>query len=136
MDKTAKTALALIAILAIMLAVFGKDDSPPADTQAAASATPIAEPKLDDAAVAKCGALIAKGLKSGIIRERRQPTRIDVDDGLWAALDARTKDVVLRAVACEVWRQYTPPENEFVVSYGWRSGKRIEMLTSVGVFRD
>jgi hypothetical protein len=80
--------------------------------------------------------LLAKAALQGVIRSRPQPHRIDVDDALWAQLDAGTKDRIMQAVSCDVWGAAMPAPADYVVAYGHRSGKRIQMLTSEGMDRE
>jgi hypothetical protein len=119
--------VALIAFVAFC-SQFG---SGPADAPAASVA------KLSDEAVAKCRELLALGEANGIIRARPKPTRIDVEDALWAQLPADVKDRTLQAVSCDVWQTAMPPSaGDPVVAYGYRSGKRVQMLTGVGMARE
>lgn len=98
--------------------------------------SPAPVEKLPPADVAKCRGLLEAAEKAGIIRDRPAANRIDVEDSTWAALPSDVKDVTLQAVACEVWQARVPPAGEHAVAYGYRSGKRVEMLTSVGFSRD
>lgn len=100
---------------------------------------PSAEPAvalLDDPTVAKCSDLLALAAKEGLIKARPETNRINVEDRMWVALDAATKDRMLQAVACETWRSAMPPAGEHVVAYGHRSGKRVQMLTEMGMNRE
>lgn len=90
---------------------------------------------LDAAAVRECRAYLKQAVAEGLIRQRPAPARINVDERLWAEMPARVKDLTLQAVACDLWQSSMPPEWEHVAAYGWRSGKRVQMLTSVGVDR-
>ena len=92
---------------------------------------------LDDAAVKQCGNLLTSAKRNGLIRERPSPNRINVDERLWSELPASVKDTTLQAVSCELWRSSVPPTvGNYVVAYGWRTGKRVQMLTSVGMSRE
>lgn len=91
--------------------------------------------KLPPSAVTQCRDLLAIAEKAGLIRDRPKPTRIDVEDALWAQLPAKTKDQTLQALACDVWQTAMPQGGDYVVAYGYRSGKRLEMLTSTGADR-
>ncbi|NBW12160.1 MAG: hypothetical protein EBR82_29435 [Caulobacteraceae bacterium] len=122
-------ALAILAIGAA-LAGSGTGSAPPSTADAGANLALSAD------AVATCRSLLDKGMKAGIIRGRPAPNRIDVEDSAWRELDARTKEVTLGAVACDVWGRTAPPADEYVVAYGYRSGKRIDMLTASGIERE
>lgn len=91
---------------------------------------------LDEAVVAQCRDLLETGRRAGVIREEPSPQRINVDDRLWSAMPASEKDVLLQAVSCVRWRSSMPPAGEQVAAYGWRSGKRVQMLTEVGMIRE
>lgn len=109
-------------------------DSPPGASVATES--PAAE-KLSEAAVAECRDFLAKAVKSGLIVERPAPHRLNVEERLWAQLYARERDLTLQAVSCDLWQtSMSPGFDQFVVVYGAHSGKRIAMLTSVGMDRD
>lgn len=113
---------------------------PSAPEQAAAPAGPrvlVQPPQLLSAdVVGKCRDLLKMAERIGVIRDRPDPTRINVDERKWAELDAATKDRTLQAVACDVWQQNMPPADEMVVAYGWRSGTRVQMLTEIGMVRE
>lgn len=111
---------------------------PSAPEEAASTAVqPVLAPQLLPAdVVGQCRDLLNMAERIGVIRERPKPTRINVDERKWAELDAATKDRTLQAVACDVWQQNMPPADEMVVAYGWRSGRRVQMLTEVGMSRE
>lgn len=54
---------------------------------------------------------------------------------IWAQMDASDKTALLALLACDAYGKRGPDLNilEFTVAYGWRSGKRLAMLTSVGI---
>lgn len=110
--------------------------SEPADQQAQDGVAQDAPAKLGPEQVARCRAALTAGTKSGVIRARPSPNRINVEDRLWAEMDAHTKELILQAVACDAWGMAAPPQGQFVVSYGYRSGKRIEMLSELGIDRE
>lgn len=119
------------AVLAVVLvAQCVSSFSGPAETEAPPVST------LSDEAVKQCRDLIALAERNGIIKARPSPNRINVEDTAWAMLDAETKDRTMQAVSCDLWQSAMPPEWEHVVAYGHRSGKRIQMLTSVGMSRE
>lgn len=119
--------------LIVLVALIGMC-TPDSDTAPGASSAAVA--KLPEEAVAKCRKLLATGEQVGVIKSRPAPNRINVDDALWAQLDAETKDRTMQAVACDVWQTSMPPSSDHVVAYGHRSGKRVQMLTSVGMVRE
>jgi hypothetical protein len=97
---------------------------------------PPPAPDLAPELVAKCAAAIEQAARIGLVRERPAPNRINVDEVLWAQLPASTKDQTMQFVACARWRKAMPPPGEYVVAYGWRSGRRLWMLTEAGMLRE
>lgn len=120
--------VAAIAVVLLVLSQCGED----------AEAPPASAPKLSASAVASCREAIKSAEDAGLIKGRPQPTRIDVEDRKWAALPAETKDRLMQAVSCDVWQTAMPPDEglHYVVAYGFRSGKRVQMLTSEGMGRE
>lgn len=119
--------LAVVVVLALLATTCSSDETEPAKVATAPAA-------LSAEQVSRCRALIAESEKLGLIKARPSPTRIDVDEGLWAALPADAKRGVLAGIACDVFGRGTLVDMEGpVVAYGYRSGKRQAMLTSVGV---
>lgn len=92
--------------------------------------------KLSADAVVQCRKVLAIGKETGVIMQRPAPNRINVDETKWAALPADVKDNTLQAVACDIWETAMPAEMDYVVAYGYHSGKRLQMLTSVGMSRE
>lgn len=127
--------LVVAAAIGVLATVFGGEDK---SGQAPAAPSPLATvaAKLPDSTVAKCREMLAIGEKGGIIKRRPRPYRIDVEDALWAQLDADTKDRTLQAVSCDVWQTAMPGPDDHVVAYGYRSGKRLQMLSSPGMSRE
>lgn len=125
-------ALVIIGVLSALLlsVIFSGRFTPEPVAEAAA-------PKLADSAVKMCRGMLALAVDKGVIKARPQPNRINVDDRLWAMTDADTKDKVMQAVACDLWQTSMPPGKlDYVVAYGHRSGKRIQMLSSTGMSRE
>ena len=122
--------------LGLLVAAWVFWPSSPEESGAPAVQPVLAPQLLSSGVVSQCRDLLAMAERIGVIRERPQPTRINVDERKWAELDAATKDRTLQAMACDVWQQNMPPSGEFVVAYGWRSGKRVQMLTEVGMDRE
>ncbi|PKB19632.1 hypothetical protein B0I00_1871 [Novosphingobium kunmingense] len=81
-----------------------------------------------------CDDWLAELTKAGTVRDRPSPTRIDVDEYLWAELPYRQKEAVLSLVTCSAFGQHVVPEGKHVAAYGWRDGKRKLVLTSAGSF--
>ena len=104
--------------------------------QEAAPPPPPPEPVLSAAVVTQCRALIGQAAKLGLIRARPSAERIDVEDATWAALPAKAKDRTLQAVACDVWQRAVPPQSDYVVAYGYRSGKRLQLFSAAGMDRE
>lgn len=125
----------IIAVIALSAWIMepSKDSSSAVPTP---SAIPTPAP-LDEAAVEKCRDLLKLAEKSGVVRERPSPNRINVDEKLWAQLSAREKDLTLQAMSCDLWGTAMPPDDtKYVVVYGYHTGKRVQMLTSVGMSRE
>jgi hypothetical protein len=85
----------------------------------------VADPKA-------CDDLIDQGEKAGLIKERPSAERINVEDRLWAQFPASSKRGLAMAVRCSA-KSGAPGELDYGVVYGYRSGKRLAMATSVGV---
>jgi hypothetical protein len=79
-----------------------------------------------------CNDLIDQATKKGLVRERPAPNRIDVEDRLWSEFPADSKRGLAMAVRCSA-ANGTPGQLDYGVVYGYRSGKRLAMATSVGV---
>lgn len=118
--------LAAIALGIGLLQAAGIGEAPPA---------PPPPALLSAAERAECNAALAKAEAAQLIRQRPTATRINVDDGQWAQLPADLKEKILAAVSCAALGRWQPLDISEgpVVAYGWRSGKRVAMLTSVGV---
>lgn len=113
----------VLACLAIwILSRCTPDTSPPAPATTQYSADRIAE----------CEKLISQAEKAGMIRARSDFNRIDVEDRLWRTLPAESKRGLLLAVGCVAYR-HPFKITEYSVAYGYRSGRRLAMATSVGV---
>lgn len=81
--------------------------------------------------IAECTSILQRSERAGLIRNRPNTIRIDVDDFLWESLPADAKRGILLALACEAFGR-PMEESDHVVAYGYRSGRRVGMLTSVG----
>lgn len=84
---------------------------------------------------ASCSEVLVKGQKTGVIRERPSRNRVNVDEVIWAQMAASDKTALLSLVACDAFgkRQSDLEFGEHTVAYGWRSGKRLAMLSSAGM---
>ena len=80
----------------------------------------------------QCDALLDQAQRDGLIKKRPSTERIDVEDRVWAELPADSKRGIALAVRCSA-AHGTAGELDYGVVYGWRSGKRLAMATSVGV---
>lgn len=120
-------AAAGLAVLFGVAAFTGGLDAPPASPAGA---------ELAAGEVAKCRAFLATAGETGVIRARPSPERIDVDEALWAQMRAREKDLLLQALACDLWARPMPPGGAHVVAYGWQGGNRLQMLTALGLARE
>jgi hypothetical protein len=118
---TATKALPIVLILAFVWFCSNQPTSPSAMEQAAT----VTDPK-------PCNDLIEQAQREGLIKERPSPERINVDDRLWAEFPAGSKRGLALAVRCSATRG-APRQLDYGVVYGYRSGKRLAMATSVGV---
>lgn len=88
-----------------------------------------------DAQLKECARLIKVGQASGVILGRPDGRRIDVDEMMWTALSADAKRGMLAALRCDAYQGQAGALDE-AVAYGYHSGKRLAMITSVGVTFD
>ncbi|MFL6729533.1 MAG: hypothetical protein ACJ8E3_09325 [Sphingomicrobium sp.] len=79
-----------------------------------------------------CDDLIEQAENDGLVKQRPSPDRVNVEDRLWAQFPATSKEGLAMAVRCSATRG-APDELDYGVVYGYRSGKRLAMATSVGV---
>jgi hypothetical protein len=137
---------------------FGSDDKPRRSSGASSGCLPAIvglclfafvlgmcdrkEPPAPVAAVrpandpAKCQKVVDLAWKNGIIREQPDAQRINVDDYIWADTAASEKRTLLQIVACTAYGGRTPAQlsaGDYVVAYGYRSGKRLGMASKAGV---
>ena len=84
----------------------------------------------------QCRAFVAQAGKAGLVIRRPTDKRVDVNELQWRAADANVKRVLVQAIACDLWGKDTPPEAEYVVVYGARSGRRMAILTEAGLAFD
>lgn len=135
LDGKAKAALGGFAMLALVLAVISPGESAPGDAPAATAedARKAAAQAAENAGL--CRKLAALVKDAPVIKARKGDNRIDVEDRLWAMAPADVKEMLARSVACSKWGMPVPPEegtDGYVVVYGYRSGKRLMMLTAYG----
>ncbi|UIJ43727.1 zinc ribbon domain-containing protein [Sphingomonas cannabina] len=83
--------------------------------------------------VVECQRLIEQAQNARLIRSiSSDNTRMDVDERLWADIPADGKRGVLLALSCSSLRRPLQT-TEHVSAYGYRSGKRLALASSVGV---
>lgn len=114
----------------------GSDDAAAIASAAVAEAAAEAAPAVVDATTrAECRDTVRQLERAGLIKGRPRAGRIDVDDRLWAEMPAQMKSRALQAVSCDVQGRFIPAgfDDEAIAAYGWRSGKRLALLTQVGV---
>ena len=83
--------------------------------------------------ITPCIDLLRQAEAEGMIRERPSSNRINVEDRLWESFPASSKDGLIRALACEAFGRGPLADADYVVVYGYRSGKRLAMQTPVGI---
>lgn len=113
--------------VAIMMALDPPEPAPPA-----------AAAMLDQSARASCAKMIE--VQSGPKRIVRSwsGNRLNVEDARWLLLPAETKRALLAAAACAHFGRPATDlaDMEFTVAYGFRSGKRLAMLSRIGMSFD
>ena len=124
----------LLALIALGgLSQCGESDPAPGAGKAGVqSAQPIASA----AKRQQCRDYLDLARREGLIRGRPSPDRLDVDERIWTQLSYREKDITLQAVSCDLWGTDMPGEGNHVAAYGWHSGKRLQMLTALGMARE
>jgi hypothetical protein len=80
-----------------------------------------------------CDDLLDQAERSGLIRERPSTERINVEDRMWHSFPASSKKGLMLALRCSKLRGQPGQDTDYVVAYGYRSGKRLAMATGVGV---
>lgn len=80
-----------------------------------------------------CNELLERAEDAGLMRRRPSANRIDVEDLQWAAFPAESKRGLLLALRCSSLNGQPGGAGDYAVAYGYRSGKRLAMATSVGV---
>lgn len=82
-----------------------------------------------------CAQAIGQATKGGVVRQRPAPNRVNVEDAVWQLMAADDKRALLSLVACDAFgkREADLGVSEYVVAYGYRSGKRLAMLTEYGI---
>lgn len=84
----------------------------------------------------ECKLEIGKATLRGIVKSRPAPNRVNVEEFRWRALPATDKEALLALVACDSYGKKPgelTPLSDYIVAYGHRSGKRLAMLTSIGM---
>lgn len=123
-NKKSINAIVIAAVIIVILVVLERTF-----TSRVAPATAAAYTRQQ---IRYCDTLINEAKTNRIIRSQPSIERINVDDVTWAALPADAKAGLMKALGCSA---FGAPLNslDHVVAYGYRSGKRVAMLTSVGV---
>lgn len=111
-------AFAIFVVVGLIWNAFDPASKPTEQTQ-------VVDPK-------PCNDLIEQAEKQGLVRERPSPDRINVEDRLWRQFPASAKRGLAMAVRCSA-SGGVPRQLDYGVVYGYRSGKRLAMATSVGV---
>jgi hypothetical protein len=91
--------------------------------------------KLSPARQLECTNTLSDEKQKSFIIKRPANNRLDVDDVVWGLAMADDKRAVMSLLACSAFGR-TPDQmdnSQYVVIYGARSGKRLAMLSSVGV---
>jgi hypothetical protein len=96
-------------------------------TPEASTAQPYSEQR-----IAECERLLKQGEETGLIRARPSTTRIDVEDATWRRLPADSKKGLALGLACSGFGKPLA-RSEYATVYGYRSGKRLAIVTSIGV---
>lgn len=107
----------------------GKPEKSPPSPVSAASAVDAS------ARLKACDALVKAGATDGIIR-RMAGHRIEVEEIGWAGLPYHTKQSVLAAVICLQTGGRMASSSDSAAAYGYRSGKRLLMMTGDGLMID
>lgn len=82
-----------------------------------------------------CSAAIAKAQSEGLVRERPNAVRANVDELRWAAIPATEKTALLSLLACDGLGKQAAEmtmSDAVPVVYGYRTGKRLALLSPVG----
>lgn len=132
------------ALIGLGIVAIGMEPEPPATAASQSAVAPPTTPVSPVASVAAgeltpteradCAESLRKAETLGLIKDRPTPSRIDVEETLWAGLPAKTKQGILGSVSCEVlgrWMPLTPGTP--LVAYGYHTGNRLAMLSSVGM---
>jgi hypothetical protein len=83
--------------------------------------------------VAQCHKLLSDGSAAGLIRAQPSWNRIEVDETIWAALPAGSKKGFAMAIPCAGLGRAAVMADPTPVVYGYRSGKRLALVSPVGV---
>jgi hypothetical protein len=85
--------------------------------------------------VAQCEQVIQQGQQLGLIRNRPQRQRIDVEEKLWTLMDASERRGLLLALRCSAYPASARPTDQ-AVAYSAQSGKRLAQTNAQGVAFD
>lgn len=109
-----------------LIAIFQNDGSPSAESKEVKAAA------IDPA---PCEKALGGLEQAGLIKDRPDANRVDVEEDLWAVLPAKQKRLAAAAVRCSFLKGDIGRTdfNSYAVVYGYRSGKRLAMATGSGV---
>ncbi|MEA3042994.1 MAG: hypothetical protein QOH47_832 [Sphingomonadales bacterium] len=80
-----------------------------------------------------CDAAVSRARADGLIR-RERGNRIEVEDTSWSMASADGKRGLMLLFLCSHLRGRAPSGlNDYVVAYGYRSGRRVAMASDLGV---
>jgi hypothetical protein len=124
------------ALLIIIFALIMFSALLPSDKSARPVAPVISQ--LDAKTIQGCETALKTGERSGLIRKRPKATRLDVEDVAWRLSSADDKRALLALLSCSAFGLRADDlskdlgSDQFVVVYGYRSGRRLAMLTGYG----
>jgi hypothetical protein len=120
----------LIILAAIFAFVYFLPETPDQKAEKSARASaPVNDP-------VKCERVLSIALKNGTIRQRPEANRVNVDELRWTLMPASEKSVLMQMLLCSAFNGRSMAQVEpmdYVVVYGWRSGKRLALLGSAGL---
>ncbi len=84
----------------------------------------------------RCEKILNLAVRNGTIRERPEVDRIIVDEIRWTLMPASEKSVMMQMLLCSAFKGRSMVQVEpmdFVVAYGWQSGKRLALFGPAGL---
>jgi hypothetical protein len=130
------------ALIVIVVLIYAAGKCAGSGSQDAASSTGTAPPavmsaedeKAADARGKACEKALGDLAANGLIRDRPEANRADVEEATWDMLPAKEKRMVAAGVRCAFLRgRESDKFDDYAVVYGYRSGKRLAMATANGV---